>query len=383
MATRPFVDFYRENRVSPVTQDISDRVRHFERRAALYRHLGVPPRLVRGASVIEFGPGSGFNSIFTSALSPRRYVLVDGNPTGLSACQALLAEQGAAETEHVFVESLIEDYATDERFDLVLCEGVIPMQLDPRGFLRRVAALTAPGGVLVITCMDSVSQFAELMRRIIGALLVEPEAPTAAKLATLRPLFDQHLNTLAGRSRLTDDWILDVIIQPWIGAMLSVGDAIEALDDGFDVHGASPHFLTDWRWYKDIHGDDPGHNRAGIDSYHRNLHNLLDYRSTHPPVDEDHNRAVLGVCDELLALEQRFQGARDRDALAAIHGKLTELVPMIAGHSADTAGAITDLAAAFDGQLASGRLGELGRFAALFGRGQQYLSFIRRGSPGD
>ena len=102
--------------------------------------------------------------------------------------------------------------------------------------------------------MDSVSQFAEIMRRLVGALAVAPEQSTKAKLERLRPVFEPHLATLAGRSRLVDDWILDVVIQPWVGSTLTIADAIEALDGAFDVYGSSPQFFTDWRWYKDIHG---------------------------------------------------------------------------------------------------------------------------------
>src|SRR6185295_17754749 len=106
---RPFVDFYRANRISPVAQDIADRQRHFDRREALYRHLGLVPGQIAGRHVLEFGPGSGHNALHTLSLDPARYVLVDGNPTGLERCRALLgAETGAAAVE--YVESLIEAY---------------------------------------------------------------------------------------------------------------------------------------------------------------------------------------------------------------------------------------------------------------------------------
>ena len=97
---RPFVDFYGQHRISPVTQDISDLTGHFERRESLYRHVGIVPGLISGKSVIEFGPGSGYNSIYTSSLKPRRYVLVDGNPTGLETTRSLLEEYAQGETQH-------------------------------------------------------------------------------------------------------------------------------------------------------------------------------------------------------------------------------------------------------------------------------------------
>jgi SAM-dependent methyltransferase len=377
-AMKPFIDFYRANNISPVTQDISDLERHFDRRAALYRHLGLAPALLSGKTVIEFGPGSGHNSIYTSSLKPGRYVLVDGNPTGLEATRKLLEERGSPLTEHIIRQSLIEDYEDTEVFDVVLCEGVIPMQHDPQAFLRRVAGFAAPGGVVVTTCMDSVSQFAELMRRLLGAVAVSPEQTTEEKLERLRPVFEPHLATLKGRSRLVDDWILDVVIQPWVGSALSIADAIEALDGAFDVYGSSPQFFTDWRWYKDIHGNARGFNQNAIAAFHRNLHNLIDYRQTLPPREPEANRELLALCDSIFELERRFESEPGNGAISEIAAELGRLQGLTAAFSDATAEAIGDLVAALESFVATGRLPDLAAFAPLFGRGQQYLSFIRR-----
>lgn len=375
---RPFVDFYGQHRISPVTQDISDLTGHFERRESLYRHVGIVPGLISGKSVIEFGPGSGYNSIYTSSLKPRRYVLVDGNPTGLETTRSLLEEYAQGETQHDVVESLVEDFDTEERFDVVLCEGVIPLQLNPKAFLRHVAGFAAPGGVVVITCMDTVSQLSEIMRRVIGTLLVHPDAPISEKLDILRPVFEPHLNTLKGRSRLVDDWILDVIIHPWIGSMLSLADAIEALDYGFDVYGSSPRFLMDWRWYKEIVGENRNWNARGLESYYANLHNLLDFRNIFEPREERQNQELLAICDSLFAAEKRFSTDRDVVVLVGIRGALAKLSTNVRSFSPESAAAIDNFVSAVDAYLDGGMLGNLKRFSPLFGRGQQYLSFIRR-----
>ena len=77
-------------------------------------------------------------------------------------------------------------------------------------------------------------------------------------------------------------------------------------------------------------------------------------------------------------ITQRFEAERDDETLNRIREWLAELGARVAAFSPTTAGAIRDLdeAVAEHGQGAA--FGELGGFAALFGRGQQYLSFIRR-----
>lgn len=46
--TASHLEFYTKFNISPVRQDISDLSRHFQRREALYRQLGILPRAIRG-----------------------------------------------------------------------------------------------------------------------------------------------------------------------------------------------------------------------------------------------------------------------------------------------------------------------------------------------
>src|ERR1700733_6641333 len=103
MVMRPFIDYYGANNISPVAQDISDLRKHFDRRDSLYRSLRIPPRYVRGRDVIEFGPGSGYNSIHTLGFGPRRYLLVDGNPRGVKDTQSLLGRMYPSDKSHEVV----------------------------------------------------------------------------------------------------------------------------------------------------------------------------------------------------------------------------------------------------------------------------------------
>src|SRR5919204_7018496 len=89
--TESLLDFYRRHRISPVRQDIRDLGAHFGRRAALYRHLGILPAFLRGRTVVEIGPGSGFNSLYTASLDPARYVLVEPNPRGVDDIRQLFS----------------------------------------------------------------------------------------------------------------------------------------------------------------------------------------------------------------------------------------------------------------------------------------------------
>jgi hypothetical protein len=375
--TRPFVDYYRANAISPVNQDLSDVARHMERRESLYLALGIVPAFVAGRTVLEFGPGSGHNAIYTSSLRPRRYVLVDGNPVGLAAAGTLLDEYAPERDACVLVASLIEAYASEERFDLVLCEGTIPGQLDPSFFARHAAGFVAAGGLFVLTAQDAASCLPELVRRAVAAHVVPRSLPVQEQLERLVPFFAPHLATLAGMSRPVADWVLDNIIQPYIGELFSVIEAIDVLaPDGLEVYNASPRFFTNWRWYKRQIGAERDLGPGVRASYRANVVNMMDYRldgaATHAP--------ELG--ERLLELADRFYDAlREAEAggsYATSIGLLRELAAAIRPVSVLTATSLDEALAVCAAATAGSALPPTPALSGFFGHGQQYLSFVRR-----
>ncbi len=374
--TRPFLDYYRANAISPVNQDLSDLTSHLQRRESLYLALGIVPALIGGRSVIEFGPGSGHNAIYTSSLLPARYVLVDGNPTGLRAAGKLLDEY-APGGNRLFIESLIEKYRTDERFDLVLCEGTIPGQLDTKSFCRNVGAFAGEGGIFVLTTQDAASCLGELLRRVVAAQIAPRSASVAEQLERLVPFFVLHTATIVGMSRPTEDWVLDNIIQPYVGNMLSVADAIESLgEDGFHVYNASPRFFTLWTWYKRLVGEDRDIGAAVRSEYFANLVNLMDYRlqgnATHAP---ELGERILTLCERFYATMREVEAANG--PYTVVFQQLRDLSAVIRPVSALTADSIDQALAVCDAAQHGAALPDTPSFTSFFGHGQQYMSFVR------
>ena len=375
------VDFYIEHKISPVTKDISDLTVHFEKRESLFRHLGIIPSYMQGKSVLEFGPGGGHNSIYTLNLNPARYVLVDGNPTGLASVDALFAQHNRGETQYEIVESFIENFRTDERFDFVICENVIPLQQnDPRHVLRCVAEFVKPGGVLVVTCMDPVSFLADVLGQLAGELLVTPEMSVNEKLDAMRPFFQMNIDALPGASTLVDDFMMDSIIQhyPKDGKMQSVSDTVHALADLFDVYASSPHFLVDWRWYKSLYGREMQHNERAVRQYERNIHNMLDYRYVYGEITDSESVSIRELCDNIFESTKVFRRGRDEEHLMAIREDIVRLADIVCRYSQDTADSLLDFIYGIDAYVEGKPWPRLDKFAAFFGRGTQYLSFIRK-----
>jgi SAM-dependent methyltransferase len=385
--TESLLEFYRRHRISPVRQEIHDLQAHFGRRAALYRQLGILPAFLRGRTALEVGPGSGFNSLYTASLEPSRYVLLEPNPRGVDDIRQLFASYPALAAHVEVVPASAEDYIPSEPFDFVFCEGVLALAglPEPTRLLRAVAAHTAPGGVLVITCIDAVSDFSEVLRRFVAQRLIDPAGTLGDQVEQLLPAFSPHLSTLGGMTRRHDDWIVDNLLNPAsIGPLLSIADAVAALDGEFFVFGGSPRFLTDWRWYKSIAGEGDGFNALATEAYWSNVHNLLDYREVRTARDPGENRRLYEACVLVRRAVQDFERDRDQRIIDVVRTRLEGIVTNVRAFAPRTSEAIAELRSLLVRRsFAAADVAASAAFAPWFGRGQQYLSFSRRSREAD
>lgn len=345
------LNFYQQHAITPVRQTIDDLPAHFARRAGLYRSLGLPPFAIEGRTVLEVGPGTGDNALYTASLKPARYVLLEPNPAGYAALSERWPTTHGGRDRWEFRQDRIEDY-DGGTFDLVLCEGLLGLcGGEPGPILEALVSHVKPGGVLVVTCIDPISDHAEVVRRAMAQRLIDRSAPLEEQLAILRPVFAPHLATLKGMTRSVDDWIIDNLLNPAsIGPTFSIPDALTALDGRFELLGCSPRFLVDWRWYKE---QKPGLQWA-IDAYWEQANNLMDYRNIEDPQGEGRNRFLNARCVEFREQLKRYEIGE---------------IPWPDPEETMTGG---------DGFMAwAYQPKRIGDDIGWFGRGQQYLSLVR------
>lgn len=371
----PFVDFYSSHGIIPTRQDISNLVQHLERRHALYRHLGLPPGAFRNASVLEFGPGSGHNAVATGRLKPRRYLLVDGNPPSLASTEKLL-RQHCPRLSFELKHSSILKFKSNEKFDVVLCEAVIPTQKNPPAFLRHVARFVRPGGVFVFTCMDAISLLPEMLRRWLAWHLVRNLSDFDAKVTLLVEFFRPDIAALPGMSRQPEDWVIDQILHPWAGPLFSIPEAVTALGNRGAILGSSPRFLADWRWYKNIVGSQFCENSFATRSYYELGMNLMDFRVRLPAIDQNVVRRAASLSQRIY--ERTFAQEHDRSNFTTpqMLVVMSSLVKLLDQHSPTTAGSARSFIAYVKSDLSNAKA--LAGFRPWWGRGQQYVSCVMR-----
>jgi SAM-dependent methyltransferase len=378
--SRPYLDYYIANKIVPVRQNISDLTKHFRRREALYRHLGIVPAAVRGRRVIEFGPGTGDNAVYTASLMPELYVFVDANPFSIAHLREKTANGLFAADLVECIECDVTSFEDSRTFELVLCEGIVHAQSDPSAFLRRMARSASADGIVVATTHSAISLFPEICRRIVYPILARRDSDRAKVLERLVRFFEPDLKYLPGMSRLPEDWVQDNIMQPWPDPeqlVFTIADAITALECDFDLLSTSPRFLQDWRWYKAIADDPRGFNEQAKSEAARWDLYLFDRRAepTSPGVEaQDVEEAC---CRGIRACNLAWSTGEDKMIFAFLE-EVSDIAARLEKGLPRTSKSLRDFIAGVRSLQAGDDDADFGDFRSLFGRGQQYVSFIRK-----
>ena len=376
---KAYLDFYGQHGIIPVRQDTSNLPLHMARRSSLYRLLGLQPFAFKNRRVLEFGPGTGDNAMYVASCLPDSYILVDGNPASIQAI-ADKFERGLLPRNRVEChQSEILDYAPGTHFDVVLCEGVLGGQHDTEAFLAHVASFAAPGGIVVITTQSPTSLLAEVCRRVLKMFFSVRFQDHHRLLEELVVFFAPDLHSLPGMSRLHEDWVLDNIICPWPERFVfTIPEAIATLDTEFDVLGMSPSFVQDWRWYKSIPQDANSWNTIALSEYERWAGYFLDYRIHPALLGQPPGAALESACLNALQIQHKIWHEGGLELVPEFAAILRTIRELIADAMPGTAKSIADFLSGLDAFLNGSVQADFGTFRSWFGRGQQYVSFVRR-----
>jgi ubiquinone/menaquinone biosynthesis C-methylase UbiE len=369
---KSFLDAYKTYESVPTRQDITDLNAHFRRRDALYRTLGFVPAHLEGRQVLEFGPGSGENSIYLASLRPSTYTLVDGTQSSIQSLEKI-RQQYYSDLSVELIHSDFLEFQSTAKYDAVFCEGAIPTQAFPEPMLRHIASFVKPGGILVITTVDAVSFLSEAIRRFLARLHIGQPNLDLTHVPRLVAFFKNDLDSLKGMSRKREDWVIDQIIHPWNGPPFSMADAIATLASDYSAHGTSPRFFSDWRWYKSIHQEDDGFSTALLASYKSEVHNFLDWRFSLPATDMDSNKNLLALSRQIYDLEFAMETGKKPFESTAMVSLLEKILDECTQLHDDTRLSLGKAIQAISRKFLKNECD----LAGWWGRGQQYLSFVK------
>jgi 2-polyprenyl-3-methyl-5-hydroxy-6-metoxy-1,4-benzoquinol methylase len=132
--------------------------------AYTYRDLfKFPPRMFAGASLIDFGAGTGENTV-SLARWGAQCTLVEMNDKALAIAKQVF-ERYAPDGGHTFVQSSIFDYESPRKYDIVHCRGVLSHTADKEGGFRKIAGVLKPGGFLIFGDPNKAGGFQNMLQR--------------------------------------------------------------------------------------------------------------------------------------------------------------------------------------------------------------------------
>jgi len=378
-STNPYLAFYGEHHISPVHQDLSNFRSHLERREKLYRMLGLPLPVFSSKRILEVGPGGGYNTL-TLFIWGGNVDFVEPNPAAREDLKQLLAKYRIAGPRWNLYPGVIEEYAPEFFYDIVIAEGFIPGLYDRRQVIAKLKRLARPGGVVVVTCFDELSTFFEVLKRLVAHCLIRNVTDYQEKVTILCRAFESHLKTLRYVSRPIADWVQDMFLNPaFHGRIFNIADCIEEFGAEFDFLGGSPAMFTNYQWYKDSDFD----NRANIiNQYKMKRHTLLFWdmpESIRPAADND---LLSGLASRIRSLA----GELEQDWQTGINIISQRMIPLLKefnsfagdldGRVSGTINEVIELLTTSN--LTAAKVARAGYFSKAFGRGQQYISLVKK-----
>lgn len=376
--SNPFIEFYGENKISPVRQDISDFKKHLKRREKLYRTIGLPIIAFSNKDIIEVGPGGGYNTLCFFHWGAN-VDLVEPNPTGYEEMVELFSKNKIDPKSWSLYKGMIEDYNTQKLYDIVIAEGFIEGINNRHQVLTKLSSLVKKGGVVVVSCLDDISIFFEYLRRLLAVRLIEIKNVKVfhEKVELLSMAFHTHLDSLKFASRFIEDWVKDILLNPAVYSdLFSIADCIRDFDNNFEFLGSSPNMFTDYSWYKDI---DFRLRDEIIDQFNRKRHLLLSLNLKESINCTDKNMELFELCKKVrLTIRDNNELLNKRVILIIIDilEKIKILTKDLDSKIPIALDEIKELL--LDDDLTEEKIANSTKIISIFGRGMQYVSMAKK-----
>jgi SAM-dependent methyltransferase len=319
------LEYYLENEISPVRQDVENLNQHLDRREALYTSIGLPKLMIEGKTVLEVGPGSGHNSLYVASCSPKLYDLLEPNKTAWKDIEKLYAEN-AKKIKLIqpnIIKDKLEDFDVYEKYDIVICEAWLGVNNNERKLMQKLSQFVKPKGVLVVTLGSPVGHLPNMIRRILSWNIIDLQNSLEEKTNELLQAYTSHLETLKDMSKIYEDWCMDILIGPGFYTLSPTPEMfIEDVGDNFSIYGSYPKITTDWRWYKSLYGANKKINEVFLEAYYRNIHNFFDFNLVFEPIDKELNLVIENSAFNLINLA----GQRENNGKIIIDDEVVNLI---------------------------------------------------------
>lgn len=140
---------------------------YVKRAEFIYReHFKFPPKMFEGAKLIDFGAGTGENTVYLANWGAT-CTLVEMNEKAQRISKEVFSKYAARPNEHTFVLSSIFDYVPEKKelFDIVHCRGVLSHTAAKEEAFQKIATFLKPGGFLIFGDPNKAGGFQNMLQR--------------------------------------------------------------------------------------------------------------------------------------------------------------------------------------------------------------------------
>jgi len=303
------LNFYLKHNISPVFYNNKNINSHIEMRESLYFLLGLNKNLIKNSSILEVAPGSGQNSIFCSLCLPKKFELLEPNPSAIEQINKQYTSLNIAHTKPVITQLTLQEYKPSYSFDLVICENWIGSLKSELSLLNKLGNLvSSDGGIICLTFSPLAGLIPNFLRKLLSFRIINKNLNFNENTNQLVYIFEPHLSTLENMTRSHSDWVHDCILNPqFFYTAITISDITESLGLDFEIFNTFPKFTVDWRWFKSLNRQNRNFNKVVLDSFNSNLHNLINFKLNLAPLKPLDNDIIAKTVNHIHSIALNWQ----------------------------------------------------------------------------
>jgi hypothetical protein len=259
MSYKTLFDYYLSQELFPTHGGFGDEAalaRHEEHRRALFMEkLRLPPRLFKTASLLEFGPDTGENSLIFARWGAQ-CSLCEPNTKAHPIIRDYFKRFDLQEKLEVLSGDDISAWVNrpDEHrvFDFVDAEGFIYTIKPDRVWIDLLARIVKPDGMAILFFVERFGSFFELLLKVVYSRY--KQLTVTASWEASRMLFQTKWDTIPHR-RTIDSFAMDVLENPFmrLSYFLEPQDLCRQMAEaGFTIYSSWPVYqdALAMRWFK-------------------------------------------------------------------------------------------------------------------------------------
>ncbi len=272
------LNFYKNHKISPVRQNIKEKLKLFERRNSLYSHLGITKTFIKNSQILEVGPAEGHNSAYLSSCDPKLIHLVEPNPSAYKNIKKTFKKLGVSSKKLKVFPVKLENFNNKKKYDLVICEAWLGNSNQERKLMKKLSDFVKKGGHLVTTLSCPLGWVYNVIRRFTAFNIIKNEINFNIKTNKILDLYKPHLKTLKNMSCPHIDWVQDSMLNPgFLNTHPDPSTFFKDIGNKFNFSFSYPAFYSNWNWYKSLIGKKKDRKNFFLASYVKNICNFLDY----------------------------------------------------------------------------------------------------------